>query len=100
VLAVNAATGSGVDALHEAIRGHRRHLEGLGLEEIRRAKRLERIEQAVNEGLAEELWGPRGYRQRAERELTGSATPYDVAGAILASILEHVPSCAGQAGDS
>jgi LAO/AO transport system kinase len=92
VVSCSAAKGQGVDDVIAAVDRHRAHLEASGLERVRREKRLEQIKHVVAEELADELWSTKGYGAWAERELDGTATPYDVAGSILDSILAGMPA--------
>jgi LAO/AO transport system kinase len=91
VVPCSATTGAGVDEVIAAVDRHRAHLEVVGLDRVRRGKRLEQIKHVVNEGLANELWTTKGYAAYAEREFDGETTPYDVAGSILDTILAGVP---------
>ncbi len=87
VIAATATKGEGVEKLLEHVEAHRRFLEGGDLSEMRRRKRVQQVRRVVDERLDEELWGPRGYAERADSGLRKSATPYDVAEEILAAIL-------------
>ncbi|MEM7309731.1 MAG: methylmalonyl Co-A mutase-associated GTPase MeaB [Planctomycetota bacterium] len=87
VVATQAASGDGVERLIEHVGGHRRHLAEGDLDQVRRAKRVQHVRRVVDERLDEELWGPRGYAERAESGLRSNATPYDVAEEILSSVL-------------
>jgi LAO/AO transport system kinase len=100
VVACSAGTGSGVDAVLDAVDRHRAHFGAAGLERVRREKRLEQIRHVVVEDLGEELWTSKGYGRLAEERLDGRATPYDVAGAILHSILERVPAAVAEGGEN
>ena len=77
----------GIGRLLERIDDHRGFLAGADLDAVRRAKRVQQVRRVVDERLDEELWGRRGYLERAESELAGAATPYDVAEGILTTIL-------------
>jgi LAO/AO transport system kinase len=87
VVGASAATGTGIAEVLDAMDLHRAHVRENGLDDFRRAKRARQVRRVVEERLEEELWGARGFAQRAERALTGGATPYDVASEILAAIL-------------
>ncbi len=97
VVPCSAASGDGVGDVLAAVDRHRTHLRAIGLERVRRGKRLEQIKHVVNEGLESELWTTKGYTTFAERELDGEATPYDVAGSILEAILAGVPAAETEA---
>jgi len=98
VVACSAGTQFGVEAVWEAIAGHRAHLESRDLAARRRGKRLDRIRNAVGEGLAEELWTTKGWGALAERELTGERTPYEVADSILKTVLAGVSAAPAASG--
>jgi hypothetical protein len=68
------------------------HVTEQGLDEVRRKKRLEQIRIVVDESLSEELWTSKGFGDLAESALERDATPYDVAGEILESILSRLPT--------
>jgi LAO/AO transport system kinase len=90
VIASVAARGEGTGAILAAIERHRAHREtaaGGGPEAVRRRKRIAQVRRVVDERLDEELWGARGMTERAESALREGATPYDVAGEILAEVL-------------
>ena len=87
VVSVSARDARGIGALLEAIDLHRRYLEQSDLAALRSAKRVQQVRRVVGERLQEELWGPGGNTERAEKLLGKSNTPYDVAQAILGSIL-------------
>jgi LAO/AO transport system kinase len=91
VLSVSALEERGIGALLEAVDLHRRYLEGSDLAALRRAKRVQQVRRVVGERLQEELWGPGGNTERAEKLLGMSNTPYDVALEILGSILAPAP---------
>jgi len=92
VVACSAATGDGVEDVVEAVERHRAHLVEIGLERVRKGKRLAQIKHVVGEELADELWVAKGYGAVAERELDGDSTPYDVAGSILDLVLAGIPT--------
>ena len=93
VVACSAATGRGVGAVLEAIDAHRAHLEARGgLEQARRAKRIDQIRHAVDEGLAAGLWSEKGWAVHAEAELARAATPHEISDSILKSILDTIPA--------
>jgi LAO/AO transport system kinase len=87
VVTASAARGEGTDEVLDAVDRHRAHVRDLGLEDLRRARRVHQVRRVVEERLEEELWGARGFTQRVETALAGEATPYDVAGEILDAIL-------------
>jgi LAO/AO transport system kinase len=92
VVACSAGTGTGVDAVLEALDAHRAHLEERGLEETRREKRLDQVRHAVDEGLAHGLWTEKGWAAHAEAELARAVTPHEISDSILKTILDQVPS--------
>lgn len=79
--------GSGIDELLAAVDAHRAWLEGADLAASRRHRRVDQVRRVVRERLDEELWSRRGKQEQAERLLGNSKTPYDVAEAILESVL-------------
>ncbi len=91
VVSCSAGREEGVERIMAAVADHRAYLERTGLEEARRARRLDQIKDIVTERLYEEIWDARGWGRRLERDLDRMGPPYEVAEELLRSILEHVP---------
>jgi LAO/AO transport system kinase len=87
VIAASAGTRFGVEAVLEAVDAHRSHLEGSGLDDARRAKRLRQVRHEVDEALDLALWGPEGWSGRAAAELERGGSPQAVAAGLLSDIL-------------
>jgi LAO/AO transport system kinase len=86
VVATCASTGAGLPALLEALDRHRGARTRPELAAARCRKREVQVRRVVMERLEDELFGQGGYGERAESGLRSGATPYDVAGAILAEV--------------
>jgi len=104
VLACAAEHGEGVDGVLDAADRHWAWLAEGRLEAARSRHRLEQVKRVADELLDEELWGPRGWAARVERELSSGSTPYDVARAVAASILgddgRAAPGTQSEGGDT
>ena len=98
VVSCSAGRGQGIGDVLAAIERHRQHLRGGGrLEERRGRMRVEQVRRAVGEGLDEELWEARGTRARVEALLAAGATPYDIAGDLLAELVGGLSAPEGAA---
>ena len=87
VVACSAQDGEGVGRVLEAVDEHRRGFTEAGLAAVRARKRVEQVKRVADEILDEEIWGPRRFGEQVETALRNGSTPYDVARAIVASIL-------------
>jgi GTPase len=101
VLRTVAADGTGVDELIGAIDRHMRFLQSSGELRVRRVRRLrERVIEVAERLARRRLWSDPATTELLERSLdaleSGTATPFDVADAILASA---APVVAGVRGD-
>jgi LAO/AO transport system kinase len=92
VVACSAARVDGIEDVVAAIERHREHLEKTGLGPIRREKRLEQVHRVLNERLAEHLWGPGGYGEKARALLDSGRSPYDVVEELFAALLAQAAS--------
>jgi len=87
IVSLSAALGNNIEGLVEAIGRHRAHLERSGLDQLRRARRVEQVRRVMLEHLGERLWGAGGLRELAERALAAGDPPYDVAERLAARVL-------------
>lgn len=98
IVAVSAATEFGVEELVVEVDRHFAHLERADLDAARRAKRVQHVENVVDERLRLTLWRERGWRAHVERELGRSRSPYEVAEGVLAELSARLPVCPVQRG--
>lgn len=87
VVAASAGTQAGVEQVLEAVEAHRAHVVAQGLESARRKKRVQQVHHMLAELLAEQLWGPRGWSARVERELELGRSPQELAATLLSEVM-------------
>jgi LAO/AO transport system kinase len=87
VITASAGIGRGLEELEAALERHRAHLERLGLERARAAKRAERVRQIASGLLGDALWSDPALVREVERALQERVPPYDVARRIAARVL-------------
>jgi LAO/AO transport system kinase len=100
IVAVSAAKSFGVEELVVELDRHFAHLEASDLAASRRAKRVQHVENVVDERLRVSIWRERGWHAHVERELARSVSPYEVAEGVLAELSARLPSRAENRGVS
>ncbi|MBI5433978.1 MAG: methylmalonyl Co-A mutase-associated GTPase MeaB [Planctomycetes bacterium] len=86
IVAVSASTEFGIVELLQEIEKHFTHLASSNLVDARREKRVQHVENVVNERLRLAIWRDHGWRAHVERELARSISPYEVAAGVLAEL--------------
>jgi len=99
VIPVCASNGDGVSDLTDAIAAHREHLSSADLDSIRRLKRVAQVRSVVGERLDEVLFGEGDWAAHVEARLAAESTPYDVAAAVVTSILAGDSAMSDALGD-
>lgn len=87
VVACSAAKSDGIEDVVLALERHREYVKTRGLAGIRREKRLAQVRRVLEERLAEHLWGPGGFGERARALLDSGRTPYDVVAELFSALL-------------
>jgi LAO/AO transport system kinase len=72
----------------EAIARHRAHLETMGLEQLRRAKRTDQVRRIVDEELDARVWSRPDLEARVVDALADGATSYQIAEALVSELVQ------------